>query len=74
MTHAKQPPAPPPPPLSPADPPACLQADGNLLDASSFAAYTALNTARIPKVRFSVALIGRMSLSFLFLFFCFKIL
>lgn len=26
------------------------QADGNLLDASSFAAYTALNTARIPKV------------------------
>ncbi|CAM9972971.1 unnamed protein product, partial [Ectocarpus sp. 12 AP-2014] len=27
-----------------------LQADGNLLDASSFAAYTALNTARIPKV------------------------
>ncbi|CAN0347599.1 unnamed protein product [Ascophyllum nodosum] len=25
-------------------------ADGNLLDASSFAAYTALNTARIPKV------------------------
>lgn len=28
-----------------------LQADGNLLDASSFAAYTALRTARIPKVR-----------------------
>ncbi|CAN0034976.1 unnamed protein product, partial [Laminaria digitata] len=27
-----------------------LQADGNLLDASSFAAFTALNTARIPKV------------------------
>lgn len=27
-----------------------LQVDGNLLDASSFAAYTALNSARIPKV------------------------